>query len=130
MKFDHLITVALKHYIDRLYDNNIKVIPTLFKCVSNSAALYDVEIIGNVVNNTYNHLQDVQIVELGIATLTICNHSCEVLSTNVFDQQQEVNNDESSNSSVVIGSSVSLSVTVIILICIIVVAVLFCVKHR
>ena len=105
-------------------DNNVQVIPTLFKCVNDSTALYDVEIIGNMVNNTYKYLQDIQIVELGIATLTICNQSCEALYTNVFDQQQD---DKSSDSTVVIGLSVSLF---FILICITVIAALFCVKYR
>ena len=122
--FADQLATALKQDINRMTDYNVKVIPTLFKCVDDSTALYDVEIMGNMVNNTYKYLQDIQIVELGIATLTICNQSCEALHTNVFDQQED---DKSSDSSVVIGLSVSLS---FILICIIVIAALFCVKYR
>ena len=109
-------------------DYDIQVIPILFKCIGDSTALYDVEITGNMINN---HLKEIQIaVELGIVTLTICNQSCEVLSTDVFDQQQDVNNDKSLDSSVIIGLSVSVLFTVIILIFIAVVAALFCVRYR
>ena len=106
------------------------MIPILFKCIGDSIALYDVEITGNMITNTNNHLKEIQIVKLGTATLTICNQSCEVLPTDVFDQQQDVNDDKSLDSSVIIGVPVSVLFTVIIVIFITIVAALFCVRYR
>ena len=126
------LTTSLKEYIIELHDNKtqVSVIPTLFKCISNSTALYDVEIRGNMINNTYKHLEGVKTIELGNATLTICIQSCDIFTTNVVDNQPEVDDDESTNASVIVGSSVSGSLAVIVLICVAVIAGLICIRHK
>jgi len=102
------------------------VIPTLFKCISRSTALYDVEIRGNMINSTLKYLDAVKSLKLGNATLTICIKPCDI--TNV---EQEVDDNESSNASVIIiGLSVSGSFIVIVLLCVAVIAGLIYIRHR
>ena len=124
------MTSSLKQYIDGIHDNEtqVSVISTLFKCISNSTALYDVEIRGNMINNTYKYLEGVKSVELGNATLTFCIQPC-----NEEDHQQEADDEsdgDTSNASVIIGLSVSGSLTVAVLICVAIIAVLICIRHR